>query len=301
MSDTLTLTAHPRLYIGESELARVNDTADHPRLQNAAQTVADHAEQFVLSPEFEFNDHTHNSLLIRAHHADAHHDAAGALGADRRSTLSRCGGRTRAPDGSLAILVVDRAGAASKDPMRSTTCPMAKTARQSPSPTASCTPRSPMTKRRRFVTSPTAARCIRISSTRKADPGGSVGPIPTGTPSAPAARACWRWRCMKSLTARPRHCAAPKNRSSRSCTICARPTARGLKASATGTTACATPSCICSVMSAPRGRRIRWWNRMKPPRPCTFRWILFPTACRAALAMSTAGSRCRSISPWRSV
>ncbi|MFW6059943.1 MAG: hypothetical protein ACODAQ_07160, partial [Phycisphaeraceae bacterium] len=54
------------LYLGRPELARAGDTAARPLLEAATRHVAAAAEQFTASPEFAFNEHTHNSLLIRA-------------------------------------------------------------------------------------------------------------------------------------------------------------------------------------------------------------------------------------------
>ena len=66
MSKLHSLRPHPRLYIGEPELRRVADDTTAPRLQAAVDCVAHDGEQFVQTADFAFNDHTHNSLLVRA-------------------------------------------------------------------------------------------------------------------------------------------------------------------------------------------------------------------------------------------
>lgn len=66
MSQMRTLVPHPRLYIGNDELARVDDAASHPSLEVAAREVAENAEQWLEGADFYFNPNQHNSLLIRA-------------------------------------------------------------------------------------------------------------------------------------------------------------------------------------------------------------------------------------------
>ena len=57
---------HPRLYIGERELARLKRPTRHPLLSDAAEAVAEMAEQFVRSVEIDWTPDTHNGHLPRA-------------------------------------------------------------------------------------------------------------------------------------------------------------------------------------------------------------------------------------------
>lgn len=66
MSQAMTLTPHPRLYIGSAELDRLGQTDGHELLAAARQRVAEDAEGYLGDPDFPFNEHQHNSLLIRA-------------------------------------------------------------------------------------------------------------------------------------------------------------------------------------------------------------------------------------------
>ena len=62
----MTMIAHPRLYLGAPEQARLQDVPTHPVLQTAATIVADMAAEYRKSPEFTWELNTHNAHLIRA-------------------------------------------------------------------------------------------------------------------------------------------------------------------------------------------------------------------------------------------
>lgn len=66
MSKQVTLLPHPRLYIGPAELARLKRPTRRSLLGNAAEIVAETAEQFVRSVEIDWTPDTHNGHLIRA-------------------------------------------------------------------------------------------------------------------------------------------------------------------------------------------------------------------------------------------
>jgi len=62
------LKAHPRLYAGAEELARLKSTPRQPLLRRAATEVADRADEYCRSATYEYPQNTHNAHLIRARH-----------------------------------------------------------------------------------------------------------------------------------------------------------------------------------------------------------------------------------------
>ncbi len=66
MAEDLHLEPHPRLYLGDHEIARLKYPANNDLLKAAEDTVAKDADQFLSSTTVPFDETTHNSLLVRA-------------------------------------------------------------------------------------------------------------------------------------------------------------------------------------------------------------------------------------------
>ena len=66
MPGTQEFADHPRLYVGEPELARLRAEPDTPFLELAARQVAEDAERFVDMPPLTYARNVHNEHLIRA-------------------------------------------------------------------------------------------------------------------------------------------------------------------------------------------------------------------------------------------
>lgn len=62
----LTLTPHPRLYIGRRETARLRGDATLPILERAGSLLDADVQKFAASPVFEWSQNTHNAHLLRA-------------------------------------------------------------------------------------------------------------------------------------------------------------------------------------------------------------------------------------------
>lgn len=60
------LKPHPRLYATRAQLGRAGQAPHLPVLRAAAEQVAQQADQYVGSPTFAYDEHTHNALLNRA-------------------------------------------------------------------------------------------------------------------------------------------------------------------------------------------------------------------------------------------
>ena len=66
MPETTAFAAHPRLYLGERELARLSVAPGSPFLALAAQQLAEEADRFVAMPPLTYARNVHNEHLVRA-------------------------------------------------------------------------------------------------------------------------------------------------------------------------------------------------------------------------------------------
>ena len=76
----LELAEHPRLYVGVEEMGRLERTAGLEVLAGAGEAAGRAAEEAVGRVAIEFDQTTHNSLLIRCGYAKSRAGAAGAVG-----------------------------------------------------------------------------------------------------------------------------------------------------------------------------------------------------------------------------